>query len=113
MSWRWATMVGGAMAATMTAGAVTAGEVPKSAQKYFGQYCVRCHGDKKQEKDFRIDELTAIDASTAPQWRKVLEKLSLSEMPPADELQPTLAETEPVTDWIANELEKLNRRSGR
>lgn len=84
--------------------------IPKHAQKFLGQYCVRCHGAKVQKADFRLDDLGAIDAGTAPQWKKVLERLSLGEMPPPDEVQPSLSETDPVTTWINEGLEKANRR---
>jgi hypothetical protein len=84
--------------------------IPKHSQKFFAKYCIRCHGDKVQKADFRLDDLGAIDAGTAQQWTKVLEKLTLSEMPPPDELQPSLADTDPVTTWITKELERVNRR---
>jgi mono/diheme cytochrome c family protein len=84
--------------------------IPKQSQKFFAKYCIRCHGDKVQKADFRLDDLGAIDAGTAQQWTKVLEKLTLSEMPPPDELQPSLADTDSVTTWITKELERVNRR---
>lgn len=84
--------------------------IPKHSQKYFATYCIRCHGEKVQKADFRLDDLGAVDAGTAQQWTKVLERLTLGEMPPADELQPSLEETEPVTGWITRELERVNRR---
>ncbi len=87
--------------------------IPKHAQKYFATYCNRCHGAKVQKADFRLDDLGAVDAGTAPQWTKVLERLTLGEMPPADELQPSLEDTEPVSQWITRELERVNGREFR
>lgn len=89
---------------------IGADSVPKPITKFFDQFCFRCHGAEKQESSFRLDELERVDAGTAPQWTKVLERLTLGEMPPADELQPSVAEAEPVTDWLAKELARLDRR---
>jgi len=86
--------------------------LPKPAQKFFGQYCTRCHGPKKQAGELRLDELTRVDAGSARQWTKVLERLTQGEMPPAEALQPSVAEAQPIIDWLTKELERVETEGG-
>ncbi|HEY4263562.1 MAG TPA: DUF1592 domain-containing protein [Schlesneria sp.] len=70
--------------------------------------CVACHGPEKSEGRLRIDQLNP-DLLTGPdveRWREVFNALSKSEMPPADEPDYALADTDRgrVVDWLSNEL---------
>jgi len=79
-------------------------------RKFFGTYCVDCHGDKKEKGDFRIDMLKLSENDVdAEHWRLVLDNLHLGDMPPEDEKQPTIAELEPITSWIEAELKRASR----
>jgi hypothetical protein len=77
---------------------------------FFRSYCVKCHGLKKQQGDFRVDELQVSQTpADAEYWQLVLDNLNLAEMPPEDEQQPTDAERSFVTTWIAAELQRAAR----
>ena len=58
---------------------------------YFQTHCLRCHGEKKQESDFRIDKLSRnVGRENTPQWAEVMERISSGEMPPKKQKeQPT------------------------
>lgn len=53
-------------------------------------HCVSCHGAKKQEGKFRVDDLpfTITTIEVAEKWQKVLNAINAGEMPPEDEKQP-------------------------
>ncbi|MCB1086347.1 MAG: DUF1592 domain-containing protein [Verrucomicrobiae bacterium] len=74
---------------------------------FLKNYCLDCHGPKKQKGDFRVDTLKLTQSvEDAEYWQLVLDNLHLGEMPPEDETQPPLAELTPVTDWIEAELKR-------
>ncbi|MCZ6674944.1 MAG: DUF1587 domain-containing protein, partial [Verrucomicrobia bacterium] len=55
--------------------------------EFVDQYCVKCHGPKKQKGDRRFDrlELPIEDSETLIQLQDMLDILNLGEMPPEDE----------------------------
>jgi hypothetical protein len=70
------------------AGAVRAAE-PFDA--FLEQYCIGCHGPKKEKGDLRIDQLSrdfklGLDAQ---RWADVIEQVDSGEMPPKKEKKPT------------------------
>ena len=86
--------------------AADAAETPP-VTAFFRTYCIDCHGPKKQEGDFRVDELKiSATASNAENWQLVLDNLQLGEMPPEKAKQPTPVEVEKVTAWIQHELSR-------
>jgi hypothetical protein len=57
----------------------------KDLQPFLDSHCVRCHGEKKQQGDFRLDELSReIGFKDTPLWAEVMERISSGEMPPED-----------------------------
>ncbi len=70
---------------------------------YFKTHCLRCHGEQKQESDFRIDNLSRkVGRENTPQWAEILERISSGEMPPKEEkAQPTAQENAAVVEWLA------------
>jgi len=86
-------------------------------QPFIEQHCVKCHGEKKQKGDLRLDDLAAdfVTPKTTGKWIEVMDNLNLREMPPDDEPQPDIHEVTKVTSWIASELrhgEKMSRSAG-
>ncbi|MBC8326154.1 MAG: DUF1592 domain-containing protein [Verrucomicrobia subdivision 3 bacterium] len=55
-------------------------------KEFFKTHCLKCHGPDKQKGDVRLDRFEAIDPEL---WLRVSEQLSLREMPPEDEPQPS------------------------
>lgn len=71
---------------------------------YLKQHCLRCHGEKKEEGQLRLDQLSADFSAggTAGRWADVIERISSGEMPPQEEPQPK-------PDDSAAVVESLNR----
>lgn len=69
---------------------------------YFAQYCVRCHGPEKSKGKITVHSLNS-DLSLGQEldkWESILDMLEFGEMPPADEPQPKVDETQAVIKWI-------------
>lgn len=86
---------------------------PAAAERFAGeikplliQHCVRCHGEKTQEGELRIDRLNPdfINGADVDHWQEVLDRVNLSEMPPEDEVQPTRAEKLMLIDWLTEQM---------
>ena len=80
----------------------------KGVESFFKAHCLRCHYDKKQSGDFRLDTLKAnfADAQLAERWSEVLLRINSGEMPPKKEPRPTATEAAAVVEWIATEIKK-------
>src|SRR4029079_6905743 len=62
---------------------------PDEAQRFLEEHCFRCHGEKKQKGELRLDSLPRDFTSplTAAHWADALERISSGEMPPEEEKQ--------------------------
>jgi len=69
-------------------GAFANGE--KAIRTFFGNYCVRCHGEERQKGDMRLNQLDygITDHTSVPAWQDVLDVLNTGDMPPEKEKQP-------------------------
>lgn len=69
---------------------------------FFRIYCVRCHGESKQDGEFRLDNLSRdfTNQGIAQRWSEVVFRLNAGEMPPKKERQPKADELGQVVDWI-------------
>ena len=86
------------MAATLVSGVVS-GVVGANELKDFeshikpflAEHCYSCHGNKKQKADFTVHEIDGLitNGKDAVHWEKILEMISLGDMPPEDEAQPS------------------------
>ena len=74
-------------------------------------YCVKCHGEEKQKADFVLHDIDGVVTAgkDTVRWEKILEMLSLADMPPEKERQPSRLDRKRVTTWIAVELAKIGR----
>src|SRR5262245_39687332 len=70
---------------------------------FLQKFCLRCHDDKKQEGEFRLDTLSRdfADAKAAQQWEEVIFRMNAGEMPPAGEPQPSPEELGSVVDRLS------------
>ena len=75
------------------------------------EFCAGCHGEQKQKADFRIDDIDGAitGGKDAVRWEKILEMVSLGDMPPEDEPQLSKLQRAQVTGWVAAELAKIGR----
>lgn len=82
----------------------------KQVRPILKKHCFKCHGEKKQKGDLRIDTLSR-DLSkarvAAEAWHDVRNALNLSEMPPKKEDPLLPAELRTVTSWITQEIDAL------
>lgn len=82
---------------------------------FLQQHCLRCHGEKIQEADFRVDQqlnADVSDRSNRHRWAEVIDVLNSHSMPPESEPQPSQESTAQVIDWITDQTllaESINR----
>nr|WP_271891182.1 DUF1592 domain-containing protein [Planctomicrobium sp.] len=94
--------------------------IPKSNLEYFqdsvrpilNKSCSGCHGPEKSEGRLRVDKLNAdlLHGPDVEQWREVYNALSNSEMPPEDDPDYKLADTDRgnIVNWLSDELNKAS-----
>ncbi len=82
----------------------------KSVAPFLREHCNRCHGEKKQKGDLRLDTLGR-DFSAPPvamHWADIMDRISAAEMPPEDEKQPKPDEAARIVEWIAVQLSEAD-----
>jgi len=80
-------------------------------QALLKDYCVSCHGPKKQKGKFRADDLpfTITNVVTAERWQKVLNAMNAGDMPPEDEAQPPNESKADFLDDLSNAMVAARR----
>ena len=88
------------------AGATTPGF--DALESYFKEHCLRCHGEKKQKGDLRLDTLAKdfTGGSETERWFEVINRIGAGEMPPEDEPQPTAEASERVMEWLSARIKE-------
>ncbi len=78
----------------------------KAVKPFLDEHCIKCHGEKKQKGDLRLDTLPLDFANmgAAGHWADVLDRLNEGDMPPEKEPTPKPEEAAAVVDWIATRL---------
>jgi mono/diheme cytochrome c family protein len=86
--------------------------LPEEAQHVLKQHCFSCHSNKKAKGDVNLETLPngTSDEEATDLWQKVLEQLSLGEMPPADEPQPTEAQRKKLIQSVEQLLDTVAQR---
>jgi len=84
-------------------------------QPFMRQHCVRCHGVKEAEGEFRVDTQLSSefqDVAIKARWGEVVNVLNSHEMPPEDEPQPSTDAVAKIVDWITQQMAfvELHRR---
>lgn len=81
-----------------------------TVQPFLARYCVDCHGKKKQKAEFSLHDIDGevTNRKDAERWVKILELVSLGDMPPPDEVQPTKSERKQLVQWLTAELRKVD-----
>ena len=95
-----------ALPAALPAGDEQAAGFDQAVQPFFKTYCLRCHNNKQQKGEFRLDTLSRdfTDAKAAQHWEEVIFRMNAGEMPPKAEPKPTAAELSKVIDWLSTRL---------
>ena len=94
----------------MLSPALEAVHFEKQVRPILKKHCFKCHGEKKQKGDLRLDTLSgdlSKDRVAAEAWHDVQNALNLSEMPPKKEDSLLPAELRTVTSWITQEIDAL------
>src|SRR4051794_37592846 len=75
---------------------------------YLEQHCTRCHGEKKQKGELRLDALSRdfANSAAAMRWGDVIDRISTGEMPPEEEPQPKTEENTRVVEWLTSRLKE-------
>ncbi len=78
----------------------------KHVAEFLRQHCTKCHDEKKQKGDLRLDNL--IVDFTSPKimghWEETMNRINSGDMPPEKEPRPKPEEIAAVADWIAGQL---------
>ncbi|MDB2429520.1 DUF1587 domain-containing protein, partial [Akkermansiaceae bacterium] len=84
----------------------------KKLQPFLENYCIKCHGPKKQKGQVRFDQTDwkITDNDTAQRWQDVLDQLNGGDMPPEDEKQPSNAEMAAALDSITGSVITARKR---
>ncbi len=98
--------------------AAKAEDRPNALEPFLKTHCLRCHGDKVQEGEFRLDTLSRDlnVLASAQRWSEVMTRVNAGEMPPKKEPQPTPDEIGGFSDWIierirAGEATRMQQRA--
>jgi len=99
-------------AAGLAHGAVQTPEnLEKIARPFFSEHCTKCHGEKKQKGDLRVDNL-AIDfdsPKTMGHWEEIMNRINSGDMPPDDvDKRPKAEDIARVSEWIAGQLREAD-----
>lgn len=87
--------------------AAPASDFDKAVGPYLAEHCLRCHGEKKQKGELRLDTLTRDFASGgAARWGDVIDRISNGEMPPEKEPQPKAEESHRVVEYLAAKIKE-------
>ena len=102
----WALMLVGCLVAGFGRSNASAAEAP--TKTFFAEHCIRCHGEKQQKGEFRVDKLPAdfTEIGNAQRWAEVLFRINAGEMPPKKEPQPKSSELGQVADWISTRIKE-------
>ena len=86
-------------------------EFQERIKPFLSEHCYRCHGEEKQKADFTVHDIDGLitNGKDVARWEKILELVSLGDMPPEDEEQPSKVEKSRVQGWIAGELVKIGK----
>tara|TARA_R110002096_G_scaffold29509_10_gene88989 strand:+ start:897 stop:3278 length:2382 start_codon:yes stop_codon:yes gene_type:complete len=73
---------------------------------FLQEHCIRCHGEKRQKGDFRIDTLSREfgEGTDTELWFEIITRMGAGEMPPEDGDQPDPEEASRVMEWLAAQI---------
>ncbi len=93
-------------ALALQGGAPGAETMDSLIKPFFKEHCTKCHGEKKQKGDLRLDDL-AINFDSPKimgHWEETMNRINSGDMPPEKEKRPNPEEVARVADWIVGQL---------
>ncbi|BDS08331.1 hypothetical protein NT6N_33710 [Oceaniferula spumae] len=88
------------------------GDFKTFASDFIQYHCFDCHGDGMEKGGLSLENLGPVDETNAALWKAIWAQVSIHEMPPKKEEQPTAMERIQFTDWIIHELETVMKDKG-
>ena len=87
---------------------MTAEQFKSDIRPLLQEYCLKCHSTEKPKGDLDLERFTSFrEVLKHPKvWERVIEQLSLGEMPPKEKPQPTKDERERLLSWINRALDE-------
>ncbi|MFL3658445.1 MAG: c-type cytochrome domain-containing protein, partial [Opitutales bacterium] len=81
---------------------------------FFESHCIKCHGEKKQKGDVRLDHLETdfLRPEIAVAWQDISDMLIIGDMPPEEEERPDSSELSGIIDAIDTHLRKAAEQQG-
>ncbi len=92
--------------------------VPTDAKQYrehvapfLSAFCLDCHTGEEAEAEFRLDDIDPVITmgQDIERWEKVLEMISIADMPPEEADQPAKVVRKQISGWVKAELQKIGR----
>ncbi len=82
-------------------------------QPFLRQHCFSCHNQEKAKAGLRLDLLKEnfLDGKNGEIWKEVSDRINLGEMPPKKEPRPDSEHSFKVIEWIAEELNRLEKEA--
>lgn len=82
-------------------------EFDEAVAPFLAQHCVKCHGEKKQKGELRLDTLSRdFNGAAAQRWGDVIDRISSGEMPPKKEARPKTEDAARVVEFLAGKLKE-------
>src|SRR5690349_16056169 len=80
----------------------------KQIQPILKEYCLGCHSTEKHKGDLDLERFSSFnEVLKEPKvWERVVEQISLGEMPPKQKPQLTSAERERLLGWVDTALDE-------
>ncbi len=84
----------------------------KELEPFLKEYCIRCHGPKRQKGQVRFDTVTweITNNDTAQRWQDVLDQLNGGDMPPEDAKLPSDEELANALDVLTGVVNEARHR---
>ena len=81
------------------------------ATEFVAEHCVKCHGPDKQKSDLRFDTLgfDFQDEDVAWQWLDAIDMLTIGDMPPKEETQPSAEAVDALTAWLDQRMQSVRK----
>ncbi|MEO6183737.1 MAG: DUF1587 domain-containing protein, partial [Verrucomicrobiota bacterium] len=87
---------------------VTEAQYQQNIRPLLKEYCLKCHSTEKHKGDLDLERFTSLSEvfKHPKDWERVVEQISLGEMPPKEKPQPTSDERERLLAWVNRALDK-------
>ncbi|MEQ8789547.1 MAG: DUF1592 domain-containing protein [Pirellulaceae bacterium] len=80
---------------------------------FLAKHCFECHGPKDGKAGLTLHDLGVDFAAgdNADQWKEVIDRINLGEMPPEEKPRPDVRQAFAVVQWVGRELKRAERES--